>query len=198
VRKLAAVLTIGMAVIGGSVAAADTSEDPLTVTIHVINYAGISEKELVAAESYAAAIYRAAGISTVWTNTLWTPGRGRSPHFTVAILSNKMTLKKCEDSRLAASVMGTAIYRRPDDSGGIAYVFADRIGRTAMEHLAKFDQGLGHAMAHEVGHLLLGAHHHAPAGLMAPDWKPREKRLATFTPRQIQVIRDRTTATEGR
>jgi hypothetical protein len=52
-------------------------------------------------------------------------------------------------------------------------------------------------MAHEVGHLLLGGHSHAPAGLMTADWNPLETHLHTFTPEQAQVIRGRATATDG-
>ena len=74
---------------------------------------------------------------------------------------------------------------------------ADRIGQTAWQYLASFDRGLGHAMAHEVGHLLLGAHSHAPAGLMTAHWYPLETHLQTLTPEQVQVIRVRAAATEG-
>jgi hypothetical protein len=196
-RKLMAALAVGMAVTGGSVASAQNPEDALTVTLHVTNYAAISPKELAAAEAYATAIYRAAGIQTVWTETPWAPGETRSPHLRVLILSPEMTAKKCKDQQLGASVMGTAANEGTDGSGRIAYIFADRIGLTALQYLATFHRGLGHVMAHEVGHLLLGSHSHAPTGLMAVSWRPLETHLETLTPDQAQVIRVRATATEG-
>ena len=70
-------------------------------------------------------------------------------------------------------------------------------GQAAFQYVAKFDRGLGHVMAHEVGHLLLGGHSHAATGLMTPDWNPLETRLQTLTPEQAQVIRVRAMATEG-
>ena len=70
-------------------------------------------------------------------------------------------------------------------------IFADRIGQTALQYLAKFHRGLAHVMAHEVGHLLLGTHSHAPTGLMAVSWLPLETRLQTLTPDQAHVIRVR-------
>ena len=55
-------------------------------------------------------------------------------------------------------------------AGTLATVFGDRVH--AMARLAGADEGelLGRAMAHEVAHLLLGTHDHAPAGLMRGRW----------------------------
>ena len=196
-RKLMAALAVGLAATGGSVASAQNPEDALTVTLHVTNYAGISPRELAAAEAYATAVYGAAGIQTAWTDAPWVPGETRSPHLRVVILSHEMTAKKCKESRLGGSVMGVAVDGVTDGGGRIAYIFADRIGQTALQYLAKFERALGHAMAHEVGHLLLGTHSHAPAGLMTANWYPLETHLQTLTPEQVQVIRVRAAATEG-
>jgi hypothetical protein len=196
-RKLMAALAVGMAVTGGSVASAQNPEDALTVTLHVTNHAAISPKELAAAEAYATAIYRAAGIQTVWTETPWAPGETRSPHLRVVILSLQMTTMKCKEDQLGESVMGTATDGVTDGSGRIAYIFADRIRHTAWQYLSTIERALGHAMAHEVGHLLLGGHSHAPAGLMTAHWYPLETHLQTFTPEQAQAIRVRAMATEG-
>ena len=195
-RKLMAAVVLGMAVTCGSVASAQDPEDALSVTLHVTNYAAISPKELAAAEAYATAIYRAAGVQTVWTETPRAPGATRSPHLRVVILSAEMTAKMCKDAQLGDSVMGIA-NEGTNGSGRIAYIFADRIGQTALQYLAEFHRGLGHVMAHEIGHLLLGAHSHAPTGLMAVNWRPLETHLQTFTPKQAQIIRVRATATEG-
>ena len=196
-RKLMEVLALGMVVTGGSAASAQNPEDALTVTLHVTNYAAISPKELAEAEAYATAIYHVAGIQMVWTDTAWAPGETRSPHLRVVILSLQMTANKCKESRLGESVMGVAVDGTTDGSGRVAYIFAARIGLTALQYFAKFERGLGHAMAHEVGHLLLGGHSHAPAGLMTAHWYPLETQLQTFTPEQVQVIRARASATEG-
>jgi hypothetical protein len=178
---------------GGSVASAQNPEDALTVTLHVINYAVISPRDLAAAETYAVAIYRAAGIQTVWINSTRAPGENRSRHFRVVILSPEMTATKCKEDQLGESVLGTATDGVTDGSGRIAYIFAGRIRPTAWRYLATFERGLGHVMAHEVGHLLLGGHSHTPTGLMTADWYPLETHLQTLTPEQAQVIRLRAT-----
>jgi hypothetical protein len=172
-------------------------EDALTVTLHVTNYAAISPKELAAAEAFATTIYRAAGIQAVWIDTPWAPRETGLPHLRVVILSPEMTATKCKEDRLGASVMGTATDNGTDGSGRIAYIFAERISRTALQYDAKFERGLGHVMAHEVGHLLLGMLSHTPAGLMTADWHALEPHLQTLTPEEAQVIRVRASATEG-
>jgi hypothetical protein len=182
---------------GRVVASAQNPEDELTVTLHVTNYADVTPKERAAAEAYATAIYRATGIQTVWTDAPRPRGETRSPHLRVVILSPEMIAKKCQAAHLGASVMGTAADAGTDGGARIAYVFADRISQTAVQYVAKFQHGLGHVMAHEVGHLLLGGHSHSPAGLMNADWHPLETHLQTLTPEQVQVIRVRAMSIEG-
>jgi hypothetical protein len=58
--------------------------------------------------------------------------------------------------------------------GTLATVFADRVAVTA--RMAGIDEGelLGRAMAHEIGHLLIGTHDHASSGLMRGRWEARD------------------------
>jgi hypothetical protein len=56
---------------------------------------------------------------------------------------------------------------------------------------------LGHAMAHEIGHVLLGTTEHSPEGIMKARWgKPDYQRAAMgfleFSPSQRAAIRKRT------
>jgi len=59
-------------------------------------------------------------------------------------------------------------------AGTLATVFADRV--RVLSRLTGVDEGvlLGRAMAHEIGHLLLGTHDHARSGLMRGRWDARE------------------------
>ena len=75
--------------------------------------------------------------------------------------------------------------------GRIAYVFYDRIKRVAVSHQASVERALGHVIAHELGHLLIGVNSHSNEGLMRPGWNPGESRLQTFTASQVQQIGDR-------
>jgi hypothetical protein len=55
-------------------------------------------------------------------------------------------------------------------AGTLATVFADRVH--ALAEAVRADEGelLGRAMAHEIGHLLLGTHDHTRTGLMRAAW----------------------------
>lgn len=53
---------------------------------------------------------------------------------------------------------------------------------------------LGHAVAHEIGHLLLGANSHSSSGIMRPVWRPCDeewmaKRVLLFDGRQAKQMR---------
>jgi hypothetical protein len=65
-----------------------------------------------------------------------------------------------------------------------------------MKNLATFERGLGHVLAHEVGHLLLGGHSHSRTDLMSADWYPRDPRVQTLTAEQADMIRRHATTTQ--
>lgn len=57
------------------------------------------------------------------------------------------------------------------------------------------DQVLGHAIAHEIGHILLGSNSHGSRGLMKAKWGQEDIKRAgkgdlLFTPEQAQVIQN--------
>src|SRR6266850_6473807 len=72
--------------------------------------------------------------------------------------------------------LGFAAVDVVERAGTLATVYVDRVDALAME--AGIDRGevLGHAIAHEVGHLILGSVDHSPHGLMRATWKVDELR----------------------
>jgi hypothetical protein len=71
-------------------------------------------------------------------------------------------------------------------------VFWDRIEELAQTS-GLTDVILGHAIAHEIGHLLMGAEH-SQVGLMRPRWDKGDIRTAArgrlrFTPAQAEALR---------
>jgi hypothetical protein len=92
---------------------------------------------------------------------------------------------------LDETAMGVVVDGEGVNDGIIAYIFSDRIGRAAMKNLATFESELGHALAYEVGHLLLGADRHSRTGLMSANWHPRDPHVQTLTVVQADVIRRR-------
>ena len=69
----------------------------------------------------------------------------------------------------------------------------NRVGEQTDVEKIGLDQVLGHAIAHEIGHILLGSNSHGPRGLMKAKWGSEDIKRAgkgdlLFTPEQAQVI----------
>ena len=191
--------TVGAMLAGGSAASAQDVQavgTALTVRVQVTDYANLSRKEL------ATAAYRMAGLDMIWSSA---PVESEASDNTVppsinvrvVIVPRNMTEKKCRAEGLSDSVMGVAISGATEARGRIAYIFYDRIERIAVSQHMPVARGLGHVMAHEVGHLLIGVNSHSDQGLMRPNWNPGESRVQTFTASQVQQIRSRFTASVG-
>jgi hypothetical protein len=65
------------------------------------------------------------------------------------------------------------------EGGTLASVFVSRVKNAAADVNVPWDIVLAYAIAHEVGHLLLGAEAHTPRGLMKGTWG-REEYLAMY------------------
>jgi hypothetical protein len=79
--------------------------------------------------------------------------------------------------------------------GTVATVFADRVYSLAEELNTRAGTLLGNAMAHEIGHLLLGTVEHSGDGLMRQRWAVREGilnqgRAWRFAARDVARMRD--------
>jgi hypothetical protein len=168
-----------------------SAEETLTVTVHVTSHTKISPKDLAAAEAYASAIYHAAGIETFWTDAPWTPADAMSTHLSVLLLSPKMAEDRCRREGLGDGVMGRASSDAVEGGAGVAYIFAGRIAQVARSYRARLDRTLGHVLAHEVGHLLIGADSHASTGVMKASWNPEDSHRQTFTRDHVEIIRRR-------
>jgi len=81
----------------------------------------------------------------------------------------------------------------------LANVFYDRVNSFSQGGSATLPVLLGRAMAHEIGHLLLGTHSHSSKGIMRPFWSDRDLRLVAspyllFTPDQSRQMKTRLAA----
>ena len=151
-------------------------------------------------------IYLDAGVEIAWISDA-PPAGGPDdpqtltptyPHLTLVILCRELTDELTSDATALGGAVGTRDYR-----GRVAYVFYDRVERIAQTHLnVAREPGtddmytvivLAHAMAHEMGHLLL-PYGHSPTGLMRAEWDAKDLRLAmnrqlNFTNEQAELIR---------
>ena len=86
--------------------------------------------------------------------------------------------------------------------GVLATVYLDRVLRLATQTAADRIALLGRAIAHELGHLLMGTNTHGTVGLMRAFWSEEDVRNGrpsdwTLTPRDIAAIRMGATVTHS-
>jgi len=178
--KLKGCLVLGFVL---SRSAAQTS--PI-LTIQVTNQAEVDRATLVQAENTATGIFAKTGVELRWIE----PTGGASfplSHIQLKILPSSMSI----GSGLPDNAMGLAPGSGADRQS--AYVFYSRVEALAVKHAAVTAQILGHAIAHEIGHLLLNDQPHSPSGIMRGDWNLWDLRNASygyllFTPRQAKAI----------
>jgi hypothetical protein len=151
-----------------------------TITVQIYNYSLASPTVLVGAEREAGRILRMAGLRAVWLEcpvgpfTPGTPGHcEKAPEATdlrLRVLGAPLT-NKFQDT-----VFGFAVHPV------LASVYYEYAARRATSDDADFEAPiiLGCAIAHELGHLLLGTNSHSDAGIMQPRWESNQFRQLMF------------------
>jgi hypothetical protein len=183
-------LILGLVLTGS---AAETSP---VLTIQVSNQAGVDLITLVQAEKTATGIFKKTGVESRWIEPA-TEGSFPLSHIQLKILSSVRSIRAGLPDNFPDDAMGLAPGSGPDRQS--AYVFYNRVEALALKHAADTHadtaQILGHAIAHEIGHLLLNVQTHSAAGIMRGDWNFWDLRNASygyllFTPRQARAIRE--------
>lgn len=178
------------------------SDPQETINVRIYNYARLSPGMLAHAETQAANVFAKAGVKIVWLEYPLEAGVVASlavsqPQRTgwevaLGILPQSMA----ERAPASHEALGFALPCFAGAPGCYAQVFYQRVEELARggEVFVHRTHILGHAMAHEIGHLLLGDNSHAPAGIMRADWQREDLRYAArgmllFTPEQAELIR---------
>jgi hypothetical protein len=149
------------------------------IRLRIYNY-GVSHALLLRSENEATAILNHAGLAVGWVDCpLSAEESGSYPtclntagsaHFTIRILA----AGDAQRMAMHRDALGQALDCLGDHSRCSAYVFYRDVRELAREGDASESQLLGHALAHEIGHLLLGAHSHASEGIMRAHWHQQE------------------------
>ena len=148
------------------------------ITIRIHNYAETSLSVVRHAERVAEVILAEADVRTLWVDcpldegVLHDPLCDRpysSPDFVVNLLPRSMS----DRFRLMPGSLGLAAEPDGNDLGFVAFVFYDAV-RNSVQPGQDLDQLLGSAIAHELGHLLLGRNSHSSDGLMSRSWSRKQ------------------------
>jgi len=149
------------------------------ITLRIYNH-GVSHALLVRSEGEATAILNHAGLEVGWVDCPLSAGESASyPACRNTMSSTEFTIKilTAADARRIATHgddLGEALECLGDHSGCSAYVFYRDVRELTRGEDVSESQLLGHALAHEIGHLLLGARSHTANGIMRAHWHQQE------------------------
>jgi hypothetical protein len=159
----------------------------VTVTLRILDLAGVPEKSMAAAERMAGEILGRSGVEVTWVNCPGPPGCRDEPgvnEFRVQIIAQRPT-------RIRGDMAGFAVL--PPAGERYAGIYYSEVTASARTLGADVEPLLGMTLAHEIGHLLLGAKSHTRDGVMSPRFGAEQVRLAgrgelLFTPRQAAQL----------
>jgi len=168
-----------------------------SVSVSVYNDAGAPPDVLLQAENIATRIFEQAGVRVKWINCpVVAPGVQDTAICRKAFFPTYFQQRIVSPHPgLSASSFGVS-YLSSDGIGCYSYVFYPRVAEQQRVNEQNGAVLLGHVMAHEIAHLLLGANSHSASGIMRAHWYAQELGSANkgellFTPEQARVMTER-------
>ena len=179
------------------------------IRVRIYNYAEVPARTLRRAQKQAASVLARAGVATEWLNCR--PFLGvekdpecRKPQGRTDIVLRTLSRSMAEKLEVSPSRFRFGYALQPIDEGfgWMAGVFSYRVEELAKETTLRVDVStaflsvvLGHLMAHEIGHLLLGSGGHSSNGIMRSRWRREDLEAAAqgrlgFTARQGEQMRE--------
>jgi hypothetical protein len=168
-----------------------------SVSVAVYNDADAPVHLVVEAETIATRVFEQAGVNVRWINCPVVPR-----DLPDAAICRKAVFPTYFQLRivpphpgLSESSFGVS-YMSPEGIGCYSYVFYQRVARQHLDNEQNAAVLLGHIMAHEIAHLLLGTNSHSASGIMRAHWYLQElasanKRELLFTPDQARAMTER-------
>jgi len=165
----------------------------LTITVRVYNYTQAPPTILARAEREAGRIFGDAGLKVLWLDCM--PGSSTP-------ISQDPCHEAIETADIRLRILLAPVRNNLQDSV-FGFAIAPALATVYYESalgFAKYDQAefeapivLGCAIAHEIGHLLLGPNRHSVSGIMRARWDRRDIReelqgAMLFTPQQARLM----------
>lgn len=150
-----------------------------TVSVRTYNYAAVSAEQLAAARSETGHIFRNAGISLEWIECR-VPGSVDGAACTEPLLARRDLMLRVVDRRPVQGerivALGESMLDREQRGGVLMTIDVFPVRSVAGRASTSIPTLLGRAVAHEIGHLLLGSAEHPRVGLMRALWSHDELR----------------------
>jgi hypothetical protein len=147
----------------------------VAVIVRVINHFGVPQHQVNTARKTAQAIFRQSDVEAEWRECpvgrkQWLPTTEcadllEPTEVAVRIIATPLSSKDQKED-----VLGFSYVSKVGNTSVLATVFADAVAKVATRDYVEPGTLLGRALAHEVGHLLLGTTDHPDSGLMRANW----------------------------
>ena len=150
-----------------------------TIAIRIHNYARVKPSILNQATKVASEIFRDAGVDPIWVECsigqrFLPDSVCTNPLTPLDLVLSLLPRSRNQNFHFRDEVLGMAMETTAQDFGSFASVFYDSVEICAAHRNVDLSHLLGHVIAHELGHLLLGADSHSCRGVMRASWSGRE------------------------
>ena len=150
------------------------------VSIRLSNQADLPPETLRAVIKIAGKILREAGVEGVWwdlapaTEKVACGDSVFEANFCVIVQSGEIEVT----APIASNGLGFVLNRPHEGVGRTAWILYSRVKEFYRQNRVHPNRLLGHVLAHELGHLLLGSPEHSERGLMRGAWQGKDLHLA--------------------
>ena len=141
------------------------------IEIRVYDYVSLTSKTLNEAETEASRVLQQAGIETDWRlaalSAAEADGLAAAPPMQpTTVVLRILDRQRSEKLIVRKEALGYGVPCPVDEPGCMTSILYTRVEALAKQGDASLAQILGHAIAHELGHLLLGSNAHSISGIM--------------------------------
>ncbi len=187
------------------VAAADLpkmgDESTAQITVHVSNRVHMPADKLAQTEFVTTQILQQVGVQVVWLDCTITGANAELPPACDRRLKQADLLLdfvyeiRSLSPNMKEETLGFALVPGNGEQGNLAYISLQRARYAARECATSLEIILGLAVAHEIGHLLMGSGDHARSGVMRARWDVKDLILAAkgdlrFTDDEVKKLHD--------
>ena len=150
------------------------------IPVRVYNYVHVSEADLLQATGVVQRILQEAGVRAVWqdcsvpTGPLRTANDCESKRMRGGLVINLVKHLERIFPGVESTALGFSVSPQTGEPATIAYIDCPRTRTLASSTAFAFPELLGFAVAHEIGHLLLGDRVHSQTGIMKARWRTRD------------------------
>jgi hypothetical protein len=142
------------------------------LSVFVYNYAVYERDTLAKARDETAFIMQTAGVVLAWhICTVDDPCES-----TTTVLGVRILLRPMAPADLSADALGLSVVDRETGFSTYAYIYRPSVRRLASDFHVAESQVLGTAIAHELGHVLMGRAH-SQRGIMRAVWTKQEMQM---------------------